>query len=124
VFAVFQVKDNWRVEFVTKTNRIANGIGFTGSNEACNRLQWTVAHLCLHASVQWLSSASQEHACQPGLRANDVHDPAAENQRSVKQARTILEQHGFLIDPLKCSIHRAYVGQGAYPYQWCRITLR
>jgi hypothetical protein len=123
-FAVFQVKDNWRVEFVAKMNRIADELGFTGSTQACNRLQWAVSRFRLHASVQWLSSASQGRACQLGLRADDVHDPAAENQRSVEEARTILEQHGFLIDPLKCSIHRAYVGQGIYPYQWCRITLR
>jgi hypothetical protein len=123
-FAVFQVKYNWRVEFVAKLNRIANEIGFTGSTQACNRLQWTVSRLRLHASVRWLSSASQGPACQLGLRADDVHDPTAENQRSVEQARTILEQHGFLIDRLKCSIHRAQVGQGIYPYQWCRVTLR
>lgn len=124
-FAVFEVKDNWRIEFVAKMNRIADVIGFTGSTEACKRLQWTVSRFRLHASVQWLSGASsQGPACQLGLRADDVRDPAADNQRSVEQARAILEQHGFLIDPLKCSIHRAYVGQGNYPYQWCQVTLR
>ncbi|MEW6342899.1 MAG: glycosyltransferase 87 family protein [Paraburkholderia sp.] len=122
-FALFQTRYNWRVEYVAKMNRIADMLGLIGSTQACNRLQWVVSRLHLHASVQWLPGATHESACQLGLRADDVRDLEAEKRQLAEQARPVLERSGFLIDPLSCTIHRAYAGKGIYPYQWCRVTL-
>ncbi|KLU27802.1 hypothetical protein EOS_02455 [Caballeronia mineralivorans PML1(12)] len=122
-FAVVTAKDNWRVDNVAKMNGIARGFGLTSTQRGCDALQWTVSHLRLHASVQWQSREAHGSLCQLNLRADDVRDVTAENVQLVEQARPLLESYGFTIDPRTCSAHRAYAGQGAFPYQWCRLTL-
>jgi hypothetical protein len=123
-YALFDAKYNWRVENVAKMNRIADGVGLTGSAKGCRALQWAVSRLRLHASIQSTPGGSGSPECHLGLRADDVHDIAAENQQLAEQARPILERYGFELDPLNCSVYRAYAGTGVHPYEWCRITPR
>jgi hypothetical protein len=123
-FAVLDAKYDWRAENVAKMNRFVSTIGLASNAKGCDALQWTISHLRLHASVQWLPNEEHGRTCQLGLRADDVQDIGIANFRLVESARPILEHYGFTIDPSTCSVHRAYVGKGVYPYQWCRVALR
>jgi hypothetical protein len=123
-YTAFEGRYNWRVENVAKMDHIASAIGLTGSVKGCHAMRIVIDRLHLHASLRWTAGAADKRVCRLDLRPDDVRDVAGDNAWLVEQARPILEQHGFSIDASSCTTYRAYVGQGVFPYQWCRITRR
>jgi hypothetical protein len=123
-YVVFNAKYNWRVDNVAKMNRIVGALGLTGSAKGCGTLQSVISRWRLHARVESLAGNAGGVQRRLGLRADDVRDLDAENRQLAEQAQPILERYGFGIDPLKCSVYRAYAGTGVSPYAWCRVTLR
>jgi hypothetical protein len=121
-YVIVEGKYNWRVDNVAKMSGVASSVGITKSDRGCAALQWTVTRLHLHASVQTLPENSQGAACRLGLRADDVRDVRPENIQLAEQARPLLDQYGFTIDPNACTLHFAYVGQGKFAYQWCPLS--
>jgi hypothetical protein len=121
-YAILEGKYNWRLDNVAKMNGMASSVGLTESVPGCAVLQSTVTRLHLHASVQALPGSTQGAACRLTLRGDDVRDVRLENIRLAEEARPLLDQYGFTIDPRTCTLHFAYVGQGKFAYQWCPLS--
>lgn len=123
-YAIIEGRYNWRVDNVEKMDHLANVIGLTHGMQGCHAMQAAIDRLHLHASLQWTPNAADKRMCRLDIRADDVRDIRAENAQLIEQARPSLERHGFTIDAASCATYRAYVGQGVFPYQWCRIVHR
>ncbi|PMS10719.1 hypothetical protein C0Z17_18810 [Trinickia caryophylli] len=123
-YAVIEGHYNWRADSVEKMDRIASAVGLTASDKGCALLQTAVLRLRLHASVRTVPGGKPGHVCNLGLRADDVRDIAGENARLVERAQPIFARHGLALDQRSCQAYRAYVGQGVFPYQWCRVALQ
>ncbi|MFM0000759.1 hypothetical protein PQR57_07015 [Paraburkholderia dipogonis] len=123
-YAIIEGRYNWRVDNVAKMDQIADALGLTEGVKGCNAMQAALDRLHLHASLRWTPNATDKRVCRLDIRQDDVRDVAGENAQLIEQARPALERHGFAIDAGSCTTYRAYVGQGVFPYQWCRITHR
>ncbi|TDV34752.1 hypothetical protein C7405_107151 [Paraburkholderia caballeronis] len=62
------------------------------------------------------------YALLPGYRSGNEDDPAANAAERATSGRTLAE-YGFALDEASCRVYRGRIGAGAYPFQWCRITL-
>lgn len=50
------------------------------------------------------------------------HVDEAKNSVLLTQSEAELRKFGLTLDPTTCTVYRAYIGIGVYPYRWCRIT--
>jgi hypothetical protein len=122
IYAIVDGGYNWRLDNVAAANRIVDRLGLTRSESGCGAVQWTIAHLRLHASV--VSSADGDKKCELGLRADDVRDTVAESHVDLEVAMPMFESNGFTLDPSTCVPYHAGIGKGVLVYQWCRVSLR
>lgn len=123
-YGIIEGRYNWRVDNVARMDHLASALGLTNGERGCNAMQAAINRLHLHASLQRTPNATDHRMCRLDIRPDDARDVRAENAQLIEQARPSLERHGFTIDAASCVTYRAYVGQGVFPYQWCRIAHR
>ncbi|WP_240766857.1 hypothetical protein [Paraburkholderia flava] len=123
-FAILDGKYNWRIDNVASMNRIVDVLGLTSMKSGCDAIERTVDRLHLHASVVRPTAPVDGRYCRLDLRADDVKDTTAGNRQAVEAATPLLSKHGFDIDPQSCKLYFAHIGQGTFPYQWCRLHPR
>jgi hypothetical protein len=122
-FAVFDAHYNRREDTIMRANRIIEKAGLSSSERGCRVIQWAVSRFRMRASVQETPPDFRGLRCQLALRKDDVLDIPAENRAEIEKARTILDRAGLALDANQCSVQRAYLGDGTYPYHWCQIVI-
>jgi hypothetical protein len=120
-YAVVEGKYNWRVENVANMNSIFQLLGLGRGAQQCALSDRVVRRLHLHARLAWNAPATQDEVCRLSIRSDDVRDVRKENADLVNAAQSVAQRHGLRIDGTTCTTYRAYIGQGVFPYQLCRI---
>jgi hypothetical protein len=120
-YAVVEGKYNWRVENVANMNSIFQLLGLGRGAQQCALSDRVIRRLHLHARLVWSAPTSQDEVCRLSIRSDDVRDVRKENADLVNAAQPVAQRHGLRIDGTTCTAYRAYIGQGVFPYQLCRI---
>ncbi|WP_020069859.1 hypothetical protein [Paraburkholderia caledonica] len=120
-YAVVEGKYNWRAESVANMNDIFQLLGLGRGAQQCDLSERVVRRLHLHARLVWNAPASRDQVCHLDIRSDDVRDIRKENADLIDAAQSVAERHGLRINATTCTDYRAYIGQGIFPYQLCRI---
>jgi hypothetical protein len=120
VYAFAPAHHSWRADDVERAQVWAGRLGLTGSAGGCSTLAWLADHLQLHAAVI-PTEVGDTARCRLDLLAEDREDTAAEDRASAEQTARLLKRYDLVLDPQSCALLTAHLGQGTYPYQWCRV---
>ncbi|WP_305804326.1 glycosyltransferase 87 family protein [Stenotrophomonas sp. YIM B06876] len=93
-------------------------VGFL-DQPGCERLRWLAHHVRGLKSVVEQTSPGR---CRLLPRSGPIADPvlAASQERAAAQAR--LAGYGWMLEESSCVLRGSRIGQGEYPYQWCRVV--
>jgi hypothetical protein len=61
------------------------------------------------------------YALIPGYWTHGEYDQA-KNSTQVVDSQAVLANYEFVLDAGSCTLYKAHIGGGTYPYQWCRVT--
>lgn len=119
VYAVVEAHFPSRVDTLERQNAFASRLGLESSPRGCGFLHWAQAHLGFRAEVRDTAAAGAQ--CVLALLPSDEEDTASEDRASALKAAGWMTRYGFRLDTQSCQVYMARIGQGSYPYQWCRI---
>jgi hypothetical protein len=102
-----------------RLNRWAQVFGLT-TGRGCDRLRWLAGKARgLRAEVEVLDPGQ----CRLGPRRGARQEPANASVQARELARQQLAGYGLVLDEGSCVTLDSRIGQGRYPYQWCRVGL-
>ena len=108
-------------EAVTRVNAWAGRLGFAESGSGCLLLHWLGEKLRLDAHVQQTPMAGGEAHCELLLPEDDATKIAALNRAFIKEYAGTLALYGFELEAGSCVVYAGHIGEGSYPYQWCKV---
>ncbi len=114
-FAMFPGHDKEHSARFDRMNRVAGMLGLAGE-AGCGKLQWLARKVKgLRANVE-----EREGRCLlvPRTPLQNVDGLLLEEQARAQQA---LAGFGVALVPESCVTLRSSIGQGRFPYQWCRL---
>lgn len=86
----------------------------------CDRLHWLARRVRgLRAEVEMVDAGQ----CRLGPRRGTAPEPAEASAQLRELARQQLAGYGLVLDEGSCVTLDSRIGQGRYPYQWCRVGL-
>lgn len=84
----------------------------------CDRLHWLAGKARgLRAEVEMTDPGH----CRLGPRRGTTHKPVQTSEQLRELARQQLAGYGLVLDEGSCMTLDSRIGQGRYPYQWCRV---
>lgn len=102
-----------------RLNHWAQVFGLT-AGRGCDRLRWLAGKARgLRAEVE----VPDPGQCRLGPRRRASQEPVDASAQARGQARQQLAGYGLLLDEGSCVTLDSRIGQGRYPYQWCRVGL-
>lgn len=107
---------------LARVNAWAERLGFGESGSGCLLLRWVGEKLSLDARVQQTLLDQGQARCELVLTTRSEAEVAGLNRAFISEYARTLAQYGFELDPASCAVYAGYIGEGSYPYQWCRVT--
>lgn len=107
---------------ITRINAWASRLGFAESDSGCLLLRWTNEKLGLDAGVQQTPMSSGSMHCELALPQDAPAMVADKDRYFASEYAAALRLYGFQMDTDSCRVYTGHIGQGLYPYQWCRVT--
>jgi hypothetical protein len=120
VYAVIQAYYPSRADTIDRQNAWASALGFESGRRGCDFLHWLQVRAQLRLEVHDTDATGAQ--CTLAVLPSDQEDTAGEDRAAVATAADSVVRYGFRIDADSCRVYMGHVGQGSYPYQWCRVT--
>lgn len=115
LYALWDATQDKQSPRVERMNRWARRLGWSAGPE-CPQLRWLTAH-GLRAELD----ASRPGLCQLRVPEHKAREVVAADHRLLEQAQQQLLAYGVKLDPARCRRLSSQIGQGEYPYQFCRL---
>lgn len=119
-FAVISVPLNKAVGRVARMNVLMQRLGLT-EGDGCPKLRWLAAKVRSLKSTVGEPSAGR---CQLVSKSQELADPQQIAARERTTAQASLERYGLALDEASCVLLSSRIGEGQYPYLWCRVVPR
>lgn len=100
---------------------LAGRLGLLDDEKGCQRLEWLLKKVRQRIQVV-AAPAGSGRACTLETQAPYRIDVAQKNAEIVQRARDVLARYGLSIDAGACTVHDAFTGAEAKPYQLCPVA--
>lgn len=100
---------------------LAGRLGLMDNESGCRRLEWLAGKLRQRVQVVPAPPGSGQ-ACTLETQPQYRTDVAQKNAETAQRAGAVLARYGLRIDASACTVHDAFTGAEAKPYQLCPVA--
>lgn len=119
IYAMFQgERESSRIKRAEKFNAFFTRWSMNTNKKGCDFLQSAINKLNLQSKVRL--EIAPDNTCK--LIAKVVPEIGEQKEDFIASAQKNLASYGYELDVSSCQTYNAYIGQKAFPYQWCRVT--
>lgn len=123
VYALLAVPPSWRAEKVARADRIIRRLGLSTLGPVCAAARWAAERSRARVRVQQVDGEGAAAPCELVVAPDQVIDQTAQWRTAVDSAVAALRRYGLRLDRDACSLHPAFIGAGAAPFQLCPVEI-
>ncbi|MGC4059561.1 MAG: hypothetical protein QM749_01350 [Aquabacterium sp.] len=121
VYAVVGMSQNWRFDVVDKANGYLGTMGVLDADGGCQWLGHVIDKYKPHAGLARCEASSCAHRCLLTKLDADQTEVDRRDHAALDEAVAAVQPLGLRLDPARCQVESAYLGQKRYGFRLCEV---